>query len=85
MYLLWDNFKSKHLQERNDINYFLFSSRKVRVFFAEDNDTSNRSVTIRHSRGPRKNYIEAHETQEDSEDKPIQQSVLCIKLRVISY
>lgn len=51
----------------------------MRVFFAEDNDTSNRSVTIRRSRGPRKNYIEAHETQEDSEDKPIQQSMFVYK------
>lgn len=43
-------------------------SRQVRVFFADDNDATNRSVKIRRSRGPRKNYME------DSEDKPIQES-----------
>lgn len=47
---------------------FLNSSRQVRVFFAEDNASANRSLRIRRSRGPRKNYVE------DSEDKPIQES-----------
>lgn len=47
---------------------FNFRSRQVRVFFADDNDTKNRSMKIRRNRGPRKNYME------DSEDKPIQQS-----------
>ncbi|XP_013179683.1 PREDICTED: ATPase family AAA domain-containing protein 2-like [Papilio xuthus] len=46
-------------------------SRQVRVFFADDNESSNRSMQIRRNRGPRKNYME------DSEDKPIQQSVMC--------
>ncbi|CAH2044060.1 unnamed protein product, partial [Iphiclides podalirius] len=40
-------------------------SRQVRVFFADDNESTNRSMKIRRCRGPRKNY---------SEDKPIQQS-----------
>ncbi|KAH9639624.1 hypothetical protein HF086_010031 [Spodoptera exigua] len=44
-------------------------SRQVRVFFADDNDSTNRSVKIRRSRAPRKNYME------DSEDKPIQENL----------
>ncbi|XP_068617633.1 LOW QUALITY PROTEIN: ATPase family AAA domain-containing protein 2-like [Battus philenor] len=44
-------------------------SRQLRVFFADDNEPTNRSMKIRHNRGPRKNYME------DSEDKPIQQNV----------
>ena len=48
--------------------FIYFRSRQVRVFFADENDTKNRSMKIRRNRGPRKNYME------DSEDKPIQQS-----------
>ncbi|XP_063829323.1 ATPase family AAA domain-containing protein 2-like [Ostrinia nubilalis] len=56
-------------------------SRQVRVFFAEDNASTNRSVRIRHSRGPRKNYVE------DSEDKPIQENVRrsCRKRKLIHH
>ncbi|KAL0871393.1 hypothetical protein ABMA27_005124 [Loxostege sticticalis] len=56
-------------------------SRQVRVFFAEDNAPTNRSVRIRHSRGPRKNYVE------DSEDKPIQENVRrsCRKRKLIHH
>ncbi|KAL4707871.1 hypothetical protein ACJJTC_010306 [Scirpophaga incertulas] len=44
-------------------------ARQVRVFFAEQNDSNNRSMKIRGGRSPRKNY------GEDSEDKPIQENV----------
>lgn len=44
-------------------------SRQVRVFFAGDTESTNTSVRLQRSRGPRKNYME------DSEDKPIQQNV----------
>ncbi|CAG9112238.1 unnamed protein product [Plutella xylostella] len=44
-------------------------SQKVRVFFAGEPESTNRSMSIRRSRGPRKNYLE------ESEDKPIQQNV----------
>ncbi|XP_045500636.1 ATPase family AAA domain-containing protein 2-like [Colias croceus] len=56
-------------------------SRQVRVFFADDNDSTNRSMTIRRSRGPRKNYME------DSEDKPIQQNVRrsCRKRKLLHH
>ncbi|KAJ8715210.1 hypothetical protein PYW08_005191 [Mythimna loreyi] len=56
-------------------------SRQVRVFFADDNDTTNRSVKIRRSRGPRKNYME------DSEDKPIQENVRrsCRKRKLLHH
>ncbi|XP_026733391.1 ATPase family AAA domain-containing protein 2-like isoform X2 [Trichoplusia ni] len=56
-------------------------SRQVRVFFADDNDSTNRSVKIRHSRGPRKNYME------DSEDKPIQENVRrsCRKRKLLHH
>lgn len=59
----------------SSIRFFvsLFRSRQVRVFFADDNDTKNRSMKIRRNRGPRKNYME------DSEDKPIQQSEYPVK------
>ncbi|XP_012550629.2 ATPase family AAA domain-containing protein 2 isoform X1 [Bombyx mori] len=53
-------------------------SRQVRVFFADDNDTTNR---IRRSRAPRKNYME------DSEDKPIQENVRrsCRKRKLLHH
>uniref|UniRef100_A0A2A4K6L4 Bromo domain-containing protein n=1 Tax=Heliothis virescens TaxID=7102 RepID=A0A2A4K6L4_HELVI len=56
-------------------------SRQVRVFFADDNDSTNRSVKIRRSRGPRKNYME------DSEDKPIQENVRrsCRKRKLLHH
>ncbi|CAH0725558.1 unnamed protein product, partial [Brenthis ino] len=56
-------------------------SRQVRVFFADDNDTKNRSMKIRRNRGPRKNYME------DSEDKPIQQNVRrsCRKRKLLHH
>ncbi|CAG9564529.1 unnamed protein product [Danaus chrysippus] len=56
-------------------------SRQVRVFFADDNDASNRSMKIRRNRGPRKNYME------DSEDKPIQQNVRrsCRKRKLLHH
>ncbi|XP_049876292.1 ATPase family AAA domain-containing protein 2-like isoform X2 [Pectinophora gossypiella] len=58
-------------------------SRKVRVFFADDNDSTNRSVArIRRSRGARKNSLE------DSEDKPqIQQNVRrsCRKRKLLHH
>ncbi|CAB3230706.1 unnamed protein product [Arctia plantaginis] len=55
-------------------------SRQVRVFFADDNDSTNRSVKIRRSRGPRKNY-------EESEDKPIQENVRrsCRKRKLLHH
>ncbi|CAH0694738.1 unnamed protein product [Spodoptera exigua] len=56
-------------------------SRQVRVFFADDNDSTNRSVKIRRSRAPRKNYME------DSEDKPIQENVRrsCRKRKLLHH
>ncbi|CAK1587151.1 unnamed protein product [Parnassius mnemosyne] len=56
-------------------------SRQVRVFFADDNEPTNRSMKIRRSRGPRKNYME------DSEDKPIQQNVRrsCRKRKLLHH
>ncbi|KPI99839.1 ATPase family AAA domain-containing protein 2 [Papilio xuthus] len=56
-------------------------SRQVRVFFADDNESSNRSMQIRRNRGPRKNYME------DSEDKPIQQNVRrsCRKRKLLHH
>ncbi|XP_052743253.1 ATPase family AAA domain-containing protein 2 isoform X2 [Bicyclus anynana] len=56
-------------------------SRQVRVFFADDNDSTNRSLKIRRNRGPRKNYME------DSEDKPIQQNVRrsCRKRKLLHH
>ncbi|XP_063626226.1 ATPase family AAA domain-containing protein 2-like [Cydia splendana] len=56
-------------------------SRQVRVFFADDNDSTNRSLRIHNSRGPRKNYME------DSEDKPIQQNVRrsCRKRKLLHH
>ncbi|XP_075980354.1 ATPase family AAA domain-containing protein 2-like [Anticarsia gemmatalis] len=56
-------------------------SRQVRVFFADDNESTNRSVKIRRSRGPRKNYME------DSEDKPIQENVRrsCRKRKLLHH
>ncbi|XP_038222643.1 ATPase family AAA domain-containing protein 2-like [Zerene cesonia] len=56
-------------------------SRQVRVFFADENDSTNRSMKIRRSRGPRKNYME------DSEDKPIQQNVRrsCRKRKLLHH
>ncbi|XP_045774866.1 ATPase family AAA domain-containing protein 2-like [Maniola jurtina] len=56
-------------------------SRQVRVFFADDNDSTNRSIKIRRNRGPRKNYME------DSEDKPIQQNVRrsCRKRKLLHH
>ncbi|GBP30143.1 ATPase family AAA domain-containing protein 2 [Eumeta japonica] len=55
--------------------------RQVRVFFAGDTKSANRSVRIRRSRGPRKNYME------DSEDKPIQQNVRrsCRKRKLLHH
>ncbi|CAH2235057.1 ATPase family AAA domain-containing protein 2-like isoform X2 [Pararge aegeria] len=44
-------------------------SRQVRVFFADDNDSTNRSMKIRRNRGPRKNFMDV------AEDKPIQQNI----------
>ncbi|XP_072944949.1 ATPase family AAA domain-containing protein 2-like [Epargyreus clarus] len=56
-------------------------SRQVRVFFTEDNESTNRSMKIRRNRGPRKNYME------DSEDKPIQQNVRrsCRKRKLLHH
>nr|XP_026495936.1 ATPase family AAA domain-containing protein 2-like isoform X1 [Vanessa tameamea]XP_026495937.1 ATPase family AAA domain-containing protein 2-like isoform X1 [Vanessa tameamea] len=56
-------------------------SRQVRVFFADENDSNNRSMKIRRNRGPRKNYME------DSEDKPIQQNVRrsCRKRKLLHH
>ncbi|RVE47330.1 hypothetical protein evm_008011 [Chilo suppressalis] len=54
-------------------------SRQVRVFFAEDNSSANRSMRIRSK--PRKNYVE------DSEDKPIQENVRrsCRKRKLLHH
>ncbi|XP_037293009.1 ATPase family AAA domain-containing protein 2 isoform X2 [Manduca sexta] len=56
-------------------------SRQVRVFFADDNDSTNKCMRIRRSRGPRKNYVE------DSEDKPIQDNVRrsCRKRKLLHH
>lgn len=56
-------------------------SRQVRVFFADDNDSTNRSMSIRRNRGPIKNYME------DSEDKPIQENVRrsCRKRKLLHH
>ncbi|CAH2093136.1 unnamed protein product [Euphydryas editha] len=56
-------------------------SRQVRVFFAEENESTTRSMKIRRNRGPRKNYME------DSEDKPIQQNVRrsCRKRKLLHH
>ncbi|KAJ0174507.1 hypothetical protein K1T71_009615 [Dendrolimus kikuchii] len=56
-------------------------SRQVRVFFADDNESSKRSVKIRRSCAPRKNYME------DSEDKPIQENVRrsCRKRKLLHH
>ncbi|CAG9788857.1 unnamed protein product [Diatraea saccharalis] len=54
-------------------------SRQVRVFFAEDDVSANRSMRIRSK--PRKNYVE------DSEDKPIQENVRrsCRKRKLLHH
>ncbi|XP_041982054.1 ATPase family AAA domain-containing protein 2-like isoform X2 [Aricia agestis] len=41
-------------------------SRQVRVFFADENDSNNRSMKIRRNRGPRKNYMEESEEKQQN-------------------
>ncbi|VVD03979.1 unnamed protein product [Leptidea sinapis] len=54
-------------------------SRQVRVFFAEENDTPNRSIKIRRSRGPIKNYME------ESEDKQQNVRRSCRKRKLLHH